>query len=69
MVTIKVQDNADIKELCSKNEFELVIAPHNLTNTFQPFDVKINQKAKKFISHKFDTLHQEVFTEIVPLIS
>ena len=69
MVTIKVQDNADIKELCSKNEFELVIAPHNLTNTFQPFDVKINQKAKKFISHKFNTLHEEALTEIVPLIS
>ena len=69
MVTIKVQDNADIKELCSKNGSEMVIAPQNLTNKSQPFDVKINQKAKKFFSHKFNRCHLEVWTDIVPVIS
>ena len=39
-----------IKKLCTKNNCELVIVPHNLTNKFQPFDISINQTAKKFIS-------------------
>ena len=34
MDTFKCQDNAKVKELCSKNECELVIVPHNLTNKF-----------------------------------
>ena len=57
MDTLKGQDNDEIKELCSKNECGLVIVPHNLTNKFQPFAITINQKAKKFISHKFNTWH------------
>ena len=34
MDTFKCQDNAEVKELCSKNECELVIVPHNSTNKF-----------------------------------
>ena len=34
MDTLKGQDNAEIKELCSKNECELLIVPHNLNNRF-----------------------------------
>ena len=36
MDTFKGQDNAEIKELYSKNECDLVIVPHNLSNNFQP---------------------------------
>ena len=55
MDTFKGQYNAEIKALCLKNDCKLVIVPHNLTNKFQPLDISINQKAKKFISHKFNT--------------
>ena len=55
MDTLKGQDNAQIKKLCSKTDHELAIVPHNLINKFQPLDITINQKAKKFISHKFNT--------------
>ena len=34
MDTFKRQDNAKVKELCSKNECEVVVVPHNLTNKF-----------------------------------
>ena len=50
MNTFKGQDNAEIKELCSKNQCELVIVPHKLTHKFQPYDITIKQK-----SHKFNT--------------
>ena len=55
MDTFKGQNNAEIKELCSKTECELVIEPHNLTSKFQSLDITINHKAKKFISHIFNT--------------
>ena len=63
MDTFKGQDNAKIKALCLKNDCELVIAPHNLTNKFQPLDISINQKAKKFISHKFNTWYPDRVSE------
>ena len=47
MDTFKGQDNADIKKLCLKNDCELVIVPHNLTNKFQPPEISINQKVKR----------------------
>ena len=40
--TFKGEDNAEIKELRSKNECELVIVLHNLANKFQPLDITIN---------------------------
>ena len=61
--TFKGQDDADIKKLCLKNDCQLVIVPHNLTNKFQPLDISINQKAKKFVSHKFDTWYADRVTE------
>ena len=51
MDTFKGQDNKEMKRLCAKNNCELVIVPHNLTNKFQPLDISINQSAKKFISN------------------
>ena len=54
MDTFKGQDNEAMKSLCNKNNCELVIVPHNLTNKFQPLDLTINQKAKKYVSSKFN---------------
>ena len=42
MDTFTGQENAEMKELCSKNECELVIVQCNLTNKFQPLDITIN---------------------------
>ena len=63
MDTFKGQDNADIKELCLKNGCELVIVPHNLTNKFQPLDISINQKAKKFVSHQYNKWYADRVSE------
>ena len=54
MDTFKGQDNAEIKALCLKNDCELVIVPPNLSNEIQHLDISMNQKAKKFIPHKFN---------------
>ena len=59
MDTFKGQDNEEMKRLCAKNDFELAIVPHNLTNKFQPLDISINQSAKKFISNKFNAWHAD----------
>ena len=63
MDTFKGQDNADIKKLCLKNDCELVIVPYNLTNKFQPLDISINQRAKTFVSHKFNTWYVDRVSE------
>ena len=55
MDTFKGQDDAEIKQLFLKNECELLIVLQNFTNKFQPLDIIINQKAKKFVYHKFNT--------------
>ena len=59
MDTFKGQDNKEMKRLCAKNNCELVIVPHNLTNKFQPLDISINQSAKKFISNKFNAWYAD----------
>ena len=55
MDTFKGQENTEIKALCLKNDCKLVVVPQNLTNKFQSLYISINQKAKTFISHKFNT--------------
>ena len=55
----KGQGGAEVKELCSKYECELVIVRHNLTYKFQLIDITINQIAKKFISLKFNTRYRD----------
>ena len=59
MNTFKGQGNKEMKWLCAKNNCELVIVPHNLTNKFQPLDISINQSAKKFISNKFNAWYAD----------
>ena len=49
--------------MCLKNDCELVIVPRNLTIKFQPLDIFINQKAKKFVSHKFKTWYADLVSE------
>ena len=49
MDTFKGQDYKDLKRLCTKNNCELVIVPHNLMNKSHPLDISINQSGKKFI--------------------
>ena len=56
MDTFKGQDNEAMRSFCNKNNCELVIVPHNLTNKFQPLDLTINQKAKKYVSSKFNEM-------------
>ena len=63
MDTFKGQDNVEVKALCFKIDCELVIVPHNLTNKLQPLDISINQKAKNFISHKFNTWYPDRVSE------
>ena len=62
MNIFKGQDNAVIKKLCLEKDCELVIV-HNLTNKFQPLDISINQKAKKFVAHKFNTWYTDRVSE------
>ena len=59
MDTFKGQDNEAMKSLCNKNNCALVNVPHNLTNKFQPLDLTINQKAKKYLSSKFNEWYAE----------
>ena len=59
MDTFKGQDNEEIKSSCLQNNCELVIVPHNLTNKFQPLDLTINQKAKRFVSNQFNKWYAE----------
>ena len=49
MDTFKGQDYKDLKQLCAKNNCELVIVPHDLMNKFHPLDISINESGKKFI--------------------
>ena len=59
MDTFKGQDNKEMKRLCAKNNCELVIVQHNLTNKFQPLDIRINQSGKKFVSHRFNAWYAD----------
>jgi len=54
MDTFKGQDNDIIKKFCSKNNCEIVIVPHNLTNKFQPLDLTVNKLAKSFIQNQYN---------------
>ena len=53
--TFKGQNNDDLRELCAKNNCDVVIIPHNLPYKFQPLDVSINKAAKAYISKKHNT--------------
>ena len=71
MDTFKGQDNDGMKRLYLKNNCELVIVPHNVTNKFQPLDISINQSAKKFISNKFnawyvDRVSKQLSNGVIP---
>ena len=52
--TSKGQDNDDLRELCVRNNCEIVIVPHNLTNKFQPLELSVNKAAKAYVSEKYN---------------
>ena len=54
MDTFKGQDNDTLTELCSDNNWEIVIVPHNLTNRFQLLDIRVNKAAKAFIQNQYN---------------
>ena len=71
MDTFKSQDNNEMKRLSTKNNCELVIVPHNLTNKLQSLDISIKQAAKKLISNNFNILcanrvSKQLSNEITP---
>ena len=52
MVTLKDQENDEIKRLSTKNNCEPVIVPHNPTNKFQHLNTGVKQKKTfKTIQH------------------
>ena len=60
-----------MKRLSTKNNCELVIVPHNLTNKLQSLDISIKQAAKKLISNNFNILcanrvSKQLSNEITP---
>ena len=52
--TFKGQDNNTLKESCYRNNCEVVIVSHNLTNKFQPLDISANKPAKAFIQNQYN---------------
>ena len=45
-------DNHQIRKLCAKIYWGIVIISRNLTNKFQPLDIIVNMTVKSFISEK-----------------
>ena len=54
MDMFKGQYNDDLRELYSKNSYEIVIIPNNLTIKFQPHDVSVNEAANAYVSKKYN---------------
>ena len=49
------EENIDLRELCVKNNYKIVIISHNLNNKFQPLDLSVNKAAKPYVSDKCNT--------------
>ena len=54
------KDNDEMRKLWTKTSCEIIIVPHNLTNKFQPLDIRVNKAAKSFISDKCVSLKLSV---------
>ena len=63
MDTFEGKDNDDLRELCVKNNCEIMIIPHNLTNKFQPLDLRLNKAAKVYVSEKCNTWMANVISK------
>ena len=65
MDTFKGQDNDTLRKLCSKNNCNVVIVPHNLTNKFQPLVLSVNKAPTSFILNKYnDWFADQVSTQL-----
>ena len=54
MDTFKVEDNDTLKKLYAENNCDVVVAPHSLTDKFQPLDLSVNKAVKSFIQNKYN---------------
>ena len=65
MDTFKGQDNDRLRELCSENYCKVVTVPHDLTNKFQPLDIRVHKAAKAFIQKVYNEwFSNEVATQL-----
>ena len=65
MDAFKGQDNDTLKKLCTENNCNVVIVPHNLINKFQPLDLSVNKAEKSFIQNKYNGwFADQVFTQL-----
>ena len=48
--TFNGRDNNDLREPSARNNREIVVTLHNLTNKFQPIDLNVNKAAKAYVS-------------------
>ena len=61
-----------MRELCAKNNREVVITPHYLTNKFHPLDLSASKAAKPYVSEKCNTwmtneISKQLKKDIAPL--
>ena len=54
MDTFKGEDNDTLKKLYAENNCDVVVAPHSLTDKFQPLDLSVNKAVKSFIQNKYN---------------
>ena len=57
--TFKGQGNDEAAKLCRRNNYALIVVPHNLTNKFQSLDITVNKPAKSFIKDKYNMWYPE----------
>ena len=55
-ISLVIMDTLDDwREFCAKNNCEIVIITHKLTNKLQPRDLRVNKTAKTYVSKKHNT--------------
>ena len=63
MDIFKGQDNDAIADLCTDNNWAIVIVPHKLTSKFQPMDIMTNEPTKCLIKeNKTNVLQSKLQT-------
>ena len=52
--TLKGRSNDNLRELCARNNCEIVIVLLNLTNKFHPLNLRVNKAAEAYFSEKYN---------------
>ena len=55
MDTFKEQDDNDLIELGVKNNCEIMIISHNLTNEFRALDLNVRKAARTYVFEKYNS--------------